>query len=69
MLQAIGTPCMALGLTDIKKFIERLSLHPLTLRHGDWLVQCSDGIIEVQKSEDNLPGLARYAGATLFRVR
>ena len=68
MLQAIGGPSMALGLVDTKLFGERLSLHEFHLRHGDWLVQCSDGIIEAQKTEDDMYGLTRYAGTALVHA-
>ena len=66
MLHAIGGPSIALGLADSRTFSSRLSLHQFQLRHGDWLVQCSDGIIEAQKSEDELFGLTRYAGTALI---
>ncbi|TVR43736.1 MAG: serine/threonine-protein phosphatase [Planctomycetota bacterium] len=61
-----GGPSMALGLTATATFQQRITTHTFSLRHGDWLVQCSDGVIEASREgDDELFGITRYAGRAL----
>lgn len=65
MVSMPGGPSMALGLVAGSAFDERIREQAFTLRHGDWLVQCSDGVIEAAAGDGELFGITRYAGTAL----